>query len=400
MMVLTMNNNLLSPPPKLLCRSLSDNKIKNIISMLKNQKIDVKPPYQRDSDIWNTERQQLFINSILSGYDIPKLYFHRHNLEDISKNGQIYSVIDGNQRLKAIHAFINDELKLDNTPIYYNNNIIDVTNKTFSQLLHKHEDICTYFMNYQLPIITVVVDDNEIVDVISEMFLRLNKGISANSAEKRNAMANSNVIKNVKKLVKHDFFTKKLKISSKRYKHEDLACKFLFFEYCLNVRSLPGIEKKNLDIFAKYFIGNPLSQHIKSRTKHTLDNMLKMFNDNDELLSKQTIIPIYYLLAYCTNDDDLIHIRNKLKNFINDVHVNYKKMNLLQQTLDIDKSINKDLTNYYIESLQGTTRATSIMNRCIILANYIGIDINKLKNLSDQLPRELIDYSNDGKISK
>ena len=155
-----------------------------------------------------------------------------------------------------------------------------------------------------------------------------------------------------------------------------------------------------MDIFAKYFIGNPLSQHIKSRTKHTLDNMLKMFNDNDELLSKQTIIPIYYLLAYCTNDDDLIYIRNKLKNFINDVHVNYKKMNLLQQTLDIDKSINKDLTNYYIESLQGTTRATSIMNRCIILANYIGIDINKLKNLSDQLPRELIDYSNDGKISK
>ena len=40
-----------------------------------------------------------------------------------------------------------------------------------------------HIMNYQLPIITVVVDDNEIVDVISEMFLRLNKGISANSVK-------------------------------------------------------------------------------------------------------------------------------------------------------------------------------------------------------------------------
>ena len=38
--------------------------------------IDTSPTYQRNSEVWNLEKKQLLIDSILNEYDIPKLYFH------------------------------------------------------------------------------------------------------------------------------------------------------------------------------------------------------------------------------------------------------------------------------------------------------------------------------------
>ena len=38
--------------------------------------INEKPPYQRESSVWSLEKQQLFIDSLLNGYDVPKIYLH------------------------------------------------------------------------------------------------------------------------------------------------------------------------------------------------------------------------------------------------------------------------------------------------------------------------------------
>ncbi len=38
--------------------------------------IDDSPEYQRESGVWAPEKQQLFLDSIFNGFDIPKIYFH------------------------------------------------------------------------------------------------------------------------------------------------------------------------------------------------------------------------------------------------------------------------------------------------------------------------------------
>lgn len=38
--------------------------------------IDDAPEYQRESGVWSKSKQQLFIDTLLNGYDVPKLYFH------------------------------------------------------------------------------------------------------------------------------------------------------------------------------------------------------------------------------------------------------------------------------------------------------------------------------------
>src|SRR6202000_2718752 len=85
--------------------SLDRNRVLDLSSI--RARIDLSPPYQRQSDVWQREKQQLFIDSILNGFDIPKLYFH-----DVQAKGFRYAVVDGKQRLGAIWSFLDDKLPL------------------------------------------------------------------------------------------------------------------------------------------------------------------------------------------------------------------------------------------------------------------------------------------------
>jgi hypothetical protein len=65
--------------------------------------IDDSPPYQRPADRWSLGHRQRFIDSLLNGYDVPKLYLH--DLRGIHPT-KVYAVIDGKQRLHAIWDFV------------------------------------------------------------------------------------------------------------------------------------------------------------------------------------------------------------------------------------------------------------------------------------------------------
>ena len=60
------------------------------------------PEYQRQPNLWPTEKKSLLIDSILQDIDIPKLYFN------YAGSGN-YEVIDGQQRLWAIWGFLDED---------------------------------------------------------------------------------------------------------------------------------------------------------------------------------------------------------------------------------------------------------------------------------------------------
>ena len=76
-------------------------------------KIDTNPDYQRPP-VWTTAQKQLLIDTILRGYDIPKLY-----LRKVDNTPFQYEVVDGQQRLRAIWSFMSNEFALpkDSDPI-------------------------------------------------------------------------------------------------------------------------------------------------------------------------------------------------------------------------------------------------------------------------------------------
>ncbi|MCX5643073.1 MAG: DUF262 domain-containing protein [Phycisphaerae bacterium] len=77
-------------------------------------RIDMEPPYQRRGRLWSDTDKAYLIDSILNGYDIPKLYMADFTWGDSKLNQKKlpYAIIDGKQRLEAIFDFFDGRITL------------------------------------------------------------------------------------------------------------------------------------------------------------------------------------------------------------------------------------------------------------------------------------------------
>jgi uncharacterized protein with ParB-like and HNH nuclease domain len=71
----------------------------------------ISPKYQRNA-IWSIGQKCFLIDSLISGCPIPQVYINIIT-EGLGKDKKtIYEVVDGQQQLRAILEFLNDEYKL------------------------------------------------------------------------------------------------------------------------------------------------------------------------------------------------------------------------------------------------------------------------------------------------
>ena len=140
-------------------------------------RINVNAEYQRGK-VWSTAQQALLIDSIMRGFDIPKIFLRK--LPDGSP--YLFDVIDGKQRLTAIWRFVANDFPLltrgDPFP-----DIVDIGGKRWSELPENAKD------RLQFTNMTVSKLEDATDDEIRELFLRLQKGEPLKAAERRNAVA-------------------------------------------------------------------------------------------------------------------------------------------------------------------------------------------------------------------
>ena len=137
-------------------------------------RIDTNPDFQRPA-VWSAGQKQLLIDTILRGYDIPKLYWRK-----VSKAPEKYEVVDGQQRLRTIFEFHAGDFNLAKDADDIDGMVVATMHYT-----DLPEDLRLRFDNYALDVI-VLTDTSE--DEVREMFLRLQNGTSLKAQEKRNAM--------------------------------------------------------------------------------------------------------------------------------------------------------------------------------------------------------------------
>lgn len=171
----------------------------------KRNKINTNPDYQRPS-VWTKAQKQLLIDSILRDYDVPKIYLHKTGKDT-------YDVIDGQQRIRAIWSFYDDEFALSKEAEPVND--VKVENQKYSEL---PIEISSIIDSYGLDFVII---DNDSEDEIREMFLRLQNGTSLKAQEKRNAMP-GNMRNFVKKVAEHPFF-QKVNFKNSRYTYDHVA---------------------------------------------------------------------------------------------------------------------------------------------------------------------------------
>lgn len=324
------------------------------------------PPYQRNGDIWPLEKKQLLIDSIINRYDIPKLYFHKFDREATRKTGMTYSIIDGKQRLEAIVQFIDGVFSLGKDFSYLEDESVKAAGMNYGELAQKYPKIKSRFDSFSLPVITVETDDLELID---DMFSRLNEAVPLNAPEKRRAIG-GDLVKAIDEISKHRFFQKKVKFNDKRYQHKEAAVRLLFLAHHLRAGRVVDTKKPFLDSFTKEHKSGKTAyvRVLKEEVASLLDGLAAVFNDRDALLSAQASVPIYAFVyrALKVKGKEERFSRSKLAKFDEE-----RRVNRVRAETDIANAV-FELLEYDRLSQQGTNDASSIRERWRILGASLG----------------------------
>lgn len=330
--------------------------------------IIVDPDYQRNGDIWSLEKRQLLIDSILNEYDIPKIYFHRLSKEERTKSGKEYSIIDGRQRLETIWKFIDGDFALSKDFEFLKDPSVKAGGFTYGDLATNYPKLKIKFDSISLPIVSITTDDLELIE---DMFSRLNEAVPLNAAEKRNAFGGA-MAKLITKIAGHKFFKENVNFSNKRYQHKEAAGKMLFLIHSLKTgrKKVVDTKKPFLDDFVKSH--KQVSKKLKlieQETTAVLAQMTKLFIKKDPLLKAQGTLPVYFLLVRTYIDDGLIG------DFSRSMLVKFRqKLEENRQAAETDiGSAEYDLLEYDRLSQQGTNDASSIATRLEILRTHLPV---------------------------
>lgn len=254
--------------------------------------IQLDPVYQRQGAVWSREKQALLIDSIINQFDIPKIYFHQHVTPiRVGNKNYKYSLVDGRQRLEAVWDFMDGKFPLADDFVLLQSGSTRAAGKTFKELQAEEDDIATLFGASPLDIMCIQTED---IDLIEEMFSRLNEAVPLTAAERRNGRGGP-LRGVVRTLCDATFFTSRLPFGNKRYRHYDLATKFLLLEY----HGEPSdTKKRQLDEFWEYFKernDSDSAAKLAAEVEDVLRLMEGTFIENDRLLGIVGMVSVYYL---------------------------------------------------------------------------------------------------------
>ncbi len=273
----------------------------------KAERLDLDPTYQRRGNLWSQYKQAHLIDSILNGYDLPKFYVADFTMgrSTLNVSHKPYAVVDGKQRFGAIFAFLRDDLRLNKSMRLDAQPALEIKGARFSDLVREHPTLAKKFLAFRPVVMSIMTDD---ADKITEMFIRLNSGEAANSAERRNAQPGPIPVL-VRELVDHAFF-RRVSFTTKRMADHQLAAKLMLLEYR---GGAVDTKAKDIDRFVKQAaeecvppqFEEPSAAHeanlrkynqVAERTVEVIERLADAFNDRDSLLSASGRIPVYYLV--------------------------------------------------------------------------------------------------------
>ena len=197
--------------------------------------LDLAPPFQR-KPVWSIRNKAYLIDTILNNLPIPEVYIQVKT----DKEGKIkYTVVDGQQRIRAILEFIDGEYSLpeDESPTH--------ADKTFAELSDgEKEEFWAY------PLVTRELITSNITEV-QNIFRRLNRYVvPLNDQELRNATYSGHFISLVNKIAEDDEFWAENKIVTpsdiKRMKDAEYISE-------LFIGMMHGIQKKDQDQIDNYY---------------------------------------------------------------------------------------------------------------------------------------------------
>lgn len=297
------------------------------------------PEWQRGY-IWNLKDERLLIDSILRNVPIPKFYLTEEY--NPKKGACIHFVVDGQQRIKAIYRFLNNEYSIDINGKEYCFKDLDIKTQ---------EKITVYKLNGHYMVGFTPSD-------VTFLFQRLNRtGIKLTNMEFWNSQYyKTNILKMIREIYENifDFPPKRDYRDYNDSDYAKLQMSYLAAIYteenikrmlplddiidlanCLSKGRVDSGNKRYLESYLrnKKNIGAQESVSLKRKFKLITDNIKEIFAKKDledSLFSKRThfislFLAIGLLISKYDVTSDSQNLRKDLIDFINNQPEDYKE---------------------------------------------------------------------------
>lgn len=330
----------------------------------RRSKIDMSPPYQRRGRLWSATDKAYLIDSIINGFDVPKLYMADFSWGDspLNKKRLPYAIIDGKQRLEAIFDFYDGTVTLNEDFIYRADPTINLAGLGYKDLQQNFPEIAEAFDTFNLSVMSVVATSDA---PINELFVRLNRNKPLTGAEIRNAM-DGPAPAIFRKIANHEFFTEYISFTTARGQDLNTAAKLVMFEF---ISGLTSTKKSNMDQFVKNAAQERAKLELSARrVMDTLESMTEIFLPHDRLLGSAGVVPVYYWFIRSLTPKQYPRVRS----FLNWFEEERKKNRNNAATGSKSTKINADMTAY--DNLNRSTNdETSHAGRFSILSSNFNI---------------------------
>lgn len=351
--------------------------VKEISSMFNDGSLMVDETYQRRS-VWGEKDKIRLVETILLNLIIPELFFWKAET-DPDTGRSITHIVDGQQRIKAICAFVNNQFKLKPQYLLEAHSKEVYASKFFKDL---DADDKKAFWNYQLMVIDIDPMATR-ADIIT-MFNRLNlTDYSLNDQEKRNSMSGefAALARELTEMPvweeKHLFTTRDVK----RMKDVEF-CASLILLYKKGVIDQTDQSALN-QAYEDYQTGYNDAENDKTAICTALDTIPQFFVSDEvvKFLKKKTQLYTLFSVVFFMQRNDIslekMHTVNFAK-FVDIYSVFSNDMNFLDQINDDEKVIFDWLKKYKLASSEGINKHTNRMIRHNVMREF-------LFNLTDKL---------------
>lgn len=303
------------------------------------ERINTNPDYQRPA-VWSLTQKRLLLDTILRGYDIPKMYWRK-----ISKNPDKYEVVDGQQRLRAIWEFMEGKYHLGKDAESIDS--FDLKKATYNKENPLPDDLRLTLDTYTLDVIIMTDTDD---DEVREMFLRLQNGTTLKAQEKRNAMP-GNMRDYIKTMSSHPFF-ENCKFDNSRFTYDLITAQMMKIELSGEPCNIKNADLNKMYINYKNF--NKSCREAK-KLKQSLDFLLKCFPEKTPELERYSVISLYLLISHLL---ERYVIKDKFK-IISKWFIDFESYRREQKKQDID-TCDPEIISYHEKTSHSTDSIDSL----------------------------------------
>lgn len=331
--------------------------IADIIQWYKKRELVINDSFQRHS-VWTPQAKTLLIDTILNELPLPKIYIRTKI--DSKKQTTIKEIVDGQQRIRSIVEYANNEYALNNK------------SESFRGMKYEDldQDVQSKFLGYAITAEQLLnATDDDVIDI----FARLNSyTVSLNSAEKRHAHYQTELKFFIRKMsVKYRWFIEKYNIFTIKQRFR-MADDEFFAEITRLI--LHGVADGGADKINKFYETTKdeyFNESRQKRTEETLDILIKYLDEEIGIALKGILGRHYQLYSICAAYlllNKLIPAHAGVSEYgtLNDSERIINGLSLLERELD-DDSTNTIFTKASRSSPQ------RIANRIVRVNSYLGV---------------------------